>query len=420
MVLPHHITQWCIAEVNIFPQFDHNGYNSTNILKLSPWRRHILDEQLISIVIAQGESFQLPINLTSKGRPLTWYVDEQVSNGTWREEVIPADIVGLTRPIRVFRGERKTNFITYDWHGDQTTFCPPLWWDLAIGSGACGLGCRACFLMLTHRIKRDPLRHLLYENQEVFTQAVEKWLKSPQRRRQHTLGVGIDRSDSLLYEGVMPHVRSLAPLFGDQNINQKGNRLILLTKSVNTNYLADVAPEHRSNIIVSFSLNPEYIADLWEGKYSDTGERITPLIRNRLEAALYAQELGYEIRIRVDPILTPNDWEDSYRDFVADIRNLGVQFRYWTLGTYREKNKQLDAWRERWGLPFMEWQPGDEDLVRDGTHWHLSENHRVAIYLKVRDLIRKEFPDAKVSLCKETHSVRKAVALCNAECNCLM
>src|SRR5204862_816476 len=90
----------------------------------------------------------LESRVTSQGKPITWYVDEQVENGNWKFEVIPAEVVGLSRPLSVFRAPRHTNLITYDWHGDEQTFCPPMWWDLAIGSGACGLGCRACFLML--------------------------------------------------------------------------------------------------------------------------------------------------------------------------------------------------------------------------------------------------------------------------------
>ena len=88
---------------------------------------------------------------TSTGKPITWHVDQEVENGNWELEEIPADVVGLARPLNVFRAPRSTNLVTYDWHGDAETFCPPMWWDLAIGSGACGLGCRACFLMLTHR-----------------------------------------------------------------------------------------------------------------------------------------------------------------------------------------------------------------------------------------------------------------------------
>ncbi len=124
--------------------------------------------------------------------------------------------------------------------------------------------------------------------------------------------------------------------------------------------------------------------------------------------------------MRVDPILTPDSWEEHYSSFVLDIKRAGINFRFWTLGTYREKNTQLDAWRERWGLPPMEWQPSDNELVKDGTHRHLPEQRRIDIYRKMVNIIRQEFPRARISLCKETHTVRKEVALCNADCNCLI
>lgn len=360
------------------------------------------------------------LKITNAGREMSWYVEEQEASGAWQLEEIAPVVSGLSRPHQVYRAARKTNLIAYDWHGDNQTFCPPMWWDLAIGSGACGLQCRGCFLMLTHRIKRDPARHLLYDNLADFEAVSVKWLKQPSRRRQHTLGVGIDRSDSLLYEGVIPHVRSLAPLFASPAHNPQQNKLVLLTKSANTHYLADIPVVQRGNIIVSFSLNPEAIADLWEGKYPDTGERISPSIARRLEAARLAQELGFEVRVRVDPIFTPVGWEELYEQFVSDVLAAGVSFRYWTLGTYREKNPQLDAWRERWGLPAMEWELSEAEMVKDGTHRHLPEGRRVEIYRTVRDIIRRQVPQARVSLCKETHTVRKAVALCNSECNCLV
>lgn len=364
----------------------------------------------------QAEAGQIKTTVT--GRPIDWYVNNKVDVGKWREEVIPAEIVGLSRSLTVFRTPRKTNLVTYDWHGDKNTFCPPIWWDLAIGSGACGLGCRACFLMLTHRVMRDPWRHLLYDNVDDFALASQKWLLDSSRKSFHTLGVGIDRSDSLLYEGVTGHVRRLAPFFASETANPKNCKLILLTKSTNTHYLADITQADRDNVVVSFSLNPEPIADLWEGKWPD-GERITRSISDRLEAVTLAQEMGFEVRVRIDPILTPPGWQENYRDFVRQVRQAGIEFRYWTLGTYREKNTQLQAWAQRWGLQPMEWQPDEGELVHDGTHWHLSLQRRIEIYQTIRDIIREEFPEAKVSLCKETHSIRKALTLCNADCNCL-
>lgn len=113
--------------------------------------------------------------------------------------------------MTIIRAARSSEFIKHDHHGDRDTFCPPVWWDLGIGSGACGLGCRACFLMLTFRSMRDLLRPVIYENVEEYWAASRAWLADPQRRRQHTLGLGIDCCDSLLYEGATGHARRLIP-----------------------------------------------------------------------------------------------------------------------------------------------------------------------------------------------------------------
>lgn len=347
--------------------------------------------------------------------PVDAFVQRQIDHGVWREQVIPAEVVGLTRPLTVVRARRKNNRIVHKWHGDTTTFCPPMWSDLAIGSGACGLRCSACFLMLTFRVWRDPSRHLLYDNIHDFVRAAEQWLRDPARRFPHTLGVGIDRSDSLLYEGETALVRQLAPVFASR-ANRLDHRLVLLTKSANTRYLADIPVTQRGNIVVSFSLNPQEIADLWEGRWPD-GERVPPTIARRLQAAREAQDLGFDVRIRLDPILTPPGWEEIYAAFIGQVRAARLCFSYWTLGTYREKNAQLALWAEKWGLAPMGWAP--EELTQDGTHRHLPEERRISIYTTVRDLIRAEFPQARVSLCKETHAVRRSADLRNAHCNCL-
>ncbi len=271
-------------------------------------------------------------------RPNSNFIDQKVNEQKWEKVVVPAATVGLARDVTIYRAARNSNLIKYDWHGDKDTFCPPIWWDLAIGSGACGLGCRSCFLMLTFGSMRDPLAPVIYSNVEDFASAACKWLKHHERRRQHTLGLGIDCSDSLLYEGVTGHARRLIPLFADPASNPTGNYLILLTKSKNTHYLEGLPT---LNTAVTFSLNPEPIADLWEGKWPDTLERITPPISERLGACLQAQQMGFEVRWRIDPILTPPGWEKTYAEFFAEAAGMGIKPRYVTLGTYREKTPQL-------------------------------------------------------------------------------
>lgn len=337
-----------------------------------------------------------------------------VENQNWRLETVPAHVTGLDRDIVVYRGQRKSGLIAHKHHGDHKTFCPPTWHDLAIASGACGLGCRACFLMLTFRALRDPLRPLLYDNVEDFWKAAGKWLLAEDRRPHDTLGLGIDRTDSLLFEGVTGHARQLIPIFSDPDANPKRNHLILLTKTANVRYLEGLPIE---NVAVTFSLNPEPIADLWEGKWPDTETRITRPIRQRLEACLFAQKLGFETRFRIDPILYPPGWKMHYEEFFCEASSMGLKPSHITLGTYREKTPQLDTWRAKWGLPPMEWEPSD--LEKDGTHRHVPETTRIKVYQTVASLAKDHLPDSRIALCKETHAVRKITGLCRANCNCL-
>ncbi len=384
----------------------------------------------------------------------TSVIHKQLRGDKWYEQEIPPEISGLTKAIRAIRGPRypKKSMLTFSWHGDRDTFCPPQWWDLAIGAGACHFSCRLCFLLLTHRAFNDPLRHRLYDNVQDYYEVVARWLRATEWTHPNqkgktvrltprtTLGLGVDRSDSLLYEGVTGHARRLIPLFINPETNPQSRRLVLLTKSANVHYLdynktkgGEFDAFYRAcalsrngaipNVSVTFSLNPDQIADKWEGKWPDTGERITPHIDRRLAAAELAQDLGFDVRWRLDPILPVEGWRDIYRAWLVEAcRKFNAGPSRITLGTYRQKNDQLDVWRAKWGLPAPEYVPGD--LALDGTHWHLTAEARAEIYSTIGQTIGEVWRDAgrpapAVSLCKESHSVRRGLGLCNAECNCL-
>ena len=261
---------------------------------------------------------------------------------------------------------------------------------------------------------RDPLQPLVYDNVAFLWDAARRWLIAPGRRGCHTLGLGTDRSDSLLYESVTEHARHLIPMFADPCRNPHGCKVFLLTKSLNVGFLEGLPTR---NVVVTFSLNPEPVADLWEGKWPDALRRITPPIGERLLAALQVQRMGFEVRWRIDPILTPPGWEAHYRCFFRQAAAQGHNPRRITLGTYRETHPQLDVWRKRWHLPPMEWRPGP--LSRDGTHWHMSETSRITTYRRVAAMCASLFPDGVVALCKETKFVRGMTNLCSPLCNCL-
>jgi len=352
--------------------------------------------------------------LTSDGKPFDWYVRKMVEEGVCWLECIRSDVLGVARPLEVYRAVRRGNLITpWPRSDDAESYCPAHWADVKIGCGACGFRCLRCFLMLTHRVKCDPSRHLLYENVEDFEKAVRRWLLKPNRRN---LGLGIDCSDSLLYEGVTGHARRFIPLFAKPETNPTAAKLILLTKSGNTKYLRGLPTR---NVVVSFSLNPEPIADLWEGKFDD-GVRVTPSIERRLSASLEAQSMGFETRWRVDPILPVDGWQAIYGAFFVVASGNGHRPTRITLGTYRETQRSLGTFARRWGLPPMEWEP--PQLKKHGAHYHIRDEDRVVIYETLKTTIRNAWRgtghDPVVALCKEPRAVRQAVGLDHDVCNC--
>jgi len=145
---------------------------------------------------------------------------------------------------------------------------------------------------------------------------------------------------------------------------------------------------------------------------------MTPPVEVRLAASVQAQQWGFETRWRIDPILPIPGWEEHYAGFFQRAAAAGAMPRRITLGTYREKNPQLDTWRQKWGLPPMDYDP--RGLVKEGSHYHILEEERRHIYEVVMREIRSCFGEAvRVAVCKETHTMRRALGLLDVSCNCL-
>ena len=352
--------------------------------------------------------------LTDEGKPFDFVVKKRVAKGIYRLQCLSAEILGTARPIEVYRAKRARGSIIKPWpsNPDDDSYCPAHWADIAIGQGACGFRCRACFLMGTRRVFCDPSRHVLYENINDYEEVVRNELA----RSGRNLGLGIDCSDSLLYEGVTGHARRLIPLIASKRTNPFERKLILLTKSANIHYLEGLPT---ANILMTFSLNPERIADLWEGKWND-GLRITPSIEDRLAASAKAQDMGFEVRWRLDPILPVSNWLDIYREFFFAAAADGHRPTRITLGTYREMQRSLLTFAAKWGLPPIQWMP--VKLTKDGAHYHIPETERIDIYHHLIDVImsawRATGSTPTIALCKETNLVRASVGIGHNHCNC--
>jgi len=350
---------------------------------------------------------------TVDGKSFDDLVQRKIDSGDWRLECVRPDLLGLDMPLEILRATRRTRIIK-PWPAvdDAESYCPAHWADLAIGRGPCGLRCRVCFLIMTHRMFCDPSRHIVYENVEDHERAVQRWLKRPNRKN---MGLGIDCSDSLLYEGVTGHARRLIPLFASPETNPHSCRIILLTKSCNVRFLEGMPTD---NVLLTFSLNPHSIADLWEGKFTN-GKRVTPTIEARLSAAMRGQDIGFETRWRVDPIFPVPGWREIYTEFFRSAAERKLTPSRITLGTYRETQHSLRTFSEKWGLPPLEWAP--EGVEKDGAHYHLGKEMRVDIYRFLVDKIRDAWGERRspiVALCKEPKNIRKEVGIDHDSCNC--
>jgi DNA repair photolyase len=360
------------------------------------------------------ETIRTKPKLTRSGKSFDHVVKDRVAKGDYRLQCIPAELLGIARPLEVYRAVRAKSNIIKPWQPDtkDDSYCPAHWADIAIGRGACGFRCRACFLILTHRAFCDPSRHVLYENVDDYTEAVRKELIKPGTN----LGLGIDCSDSLLYEGATGSARRLIPLFADEKTNPFKRKLILLTKSTNISYLEGLPT---TNVLMTFSLNPEHIADLWEGKWND-GLRITPSLENRLLASARAEKMGFEVRWRIDPILPVDNWKDVYGELFFEAAKRNHRPTRITLGTYREMGRSLLTIAGSWGLPPMDWLP--KRLSKDGMHYHIPEAKRIEIYANLKDSIHSAWQQSDsvpiVALCKETKTVRMALNITHNHCNC--
>jgi len=352
---------------------------------------------------------------TNEGKPFDWKEQELVEKGVLRLELIPADVLGLTRPLEVYRKTGRGPFVKIWKNKDTYTACPEHLADIMIGEGSCGLRCRTCFLVGTHRIRANPSRHILYENTDDIIKSVGRWLKKPKRR---SLGIGIDHSDSLLYEGVTGHARQIIPLIASPDTNPEGVRLVLLTKSTNIHYLEGLPTD---KVVVSFSINPEPIADLWEGKYND-GVRVSPSIADRVAASLQAQDMGFEVRWRVDPILHPDGWEAMYEEFFADAARRGFRPARITLGMYRQNSANLLTLARKWGLPPPEWTPALDSIKKLGGHYREPEEIKIPVYRRAIELIRQAWRgtghEPTIGTCKECPNVRRAIGITHPHCNC--
>ena len=139
-------------------------------------------------------------------------------------------------------------------------------------------------------------------------------------------------ADSLMYENVeVPFSEFVIPLFEGQS----RHKVLFLTKSADIKNLLEIEPHNQ--VITSFSLNAIPVAERWEK---------APHVRRRIEAAKRLYEAGYEIRIRIDPIVPIENWQKPYSELLEMIFGNFIPERI-TLGSLRGLQSTINNCKDK-------------------------------------------------------------------------
>jgi DNA repair photolyase len=164
----------------------------------------------------------------------------------------------------------------------------------------------------------------------------------------------------------------------------------------------------RKQTICAWSINAIEVARRWE--------RAAALPEKRIEAARLVSEVGYDTRIRLDPIFPIEDWKTHYEDIVYRIFAAFVPHRI-ILGTPRGLWKTL-VYAQKAGLR-MDWA----DYFKEDSSWgkKLEFRRRLEIYQYFYDKLQSiGYEKSHMSMCKETVDMWREMGLqyVPMTCNC--
>jgi spore photoproduct lyase len=222
-------------------------------------------------------------------------------------------------------------------------------------------------------------------------------------------------ADSLAMEHLTRAGREFIPWFGQTD----NGYLFMLTKSDNVDAILDLP--HNGHTIIAWSINNE--------KVSRKFEIGAPGFERRLEASRKVQEVGYPVRMRLDPIVPFDGWQQAYSDTIRKIFEKVLPERI-TLGTLRfEKgfyNMRKSIFTTGPELPSLleTMHPMFPPKVFYGFQrpksgkYSFSEEIRIEIFKYIINQIRK-YSDCKIALCKESPVLWNRLGLELSRCSCV-
>lgn len=319
-----------------------------------------------------------------------------------RQVVAPGVSMGqkIERGKRVLVIDRRSKSLLDEFvNHDMGSLCPSFH-KLVPGTN-CPYRCEYCFLAGTYRACRPFVCVYVFDFPKL-----EKEVRRLSQDHNGILLVNAGEMSDPLACDVLGYMPRLVEVFA-QVPNAK---LLLVTKSG----LEGIGPllrvDHNGCTICSWSLTCEEVV----ARYEHGNEPIA----GRLAAARAAQDVGYEVRFRLDPFLLVDGWQRGYARTIDSIHKLGIEPSRFTLGSFRLLGNLGAIISARFPKSDLLDQPL---LQQGGKRKRYPLEVRRAIYLGAIVQIRGHFPDVPIALCKETPEMHSALdgLIDAAKCNCL-
>jgi spore photoproduct lyase len=231
---------------------------------------------------------------------------------------------------------------------------------------------------------------------------IDEFEKTNVNKRFQVLNLG-ELGDSFATDDITGFSKKIIPFVGmKENV-----KLLFLTKSNYVDNLLDL--HHNNRTILSWSVNCDLIAERLEHR--------APKPIERIKSASKAQQCGYEIRFRIDPLFWFDGWEEQYAKVVDDIAT-HTNPSLITLGAYRPSVGLVNHIKSR--FPRSNLIRLEEKLVMDAGKKRFEDKKRVEMYRHISRLIKERLGNVKIALCKEPKKIWDSSGLksLGMTCNC--
>ena len=246
----------------------------------------------------------------------------------------------------------------------------------------CEMDCSYCYLQSFINFPAV----VIYSNIEKAFQELKE-LKKTQQNHYIRVGTG-EQIDSLSLDDISLYSVKLIEFFNDCP-----NWLLeFKTKSDNIKNFENI--KHKGNIVVSWSVNPDFII-----KKEEHG---TASLKKRLNSALRVKQKGFKVSFHIDPLIYHEGWQKNYAELVDQITLLfsPQDIKHISLGALRFQTAQKAIMRKRFGMQSLVCR-GEFFKSKDGKLRYQQEMRR-EMFQFVLNRFKKQSQDWPCFLCMET------------------